>query len=278
MIFNLSLQGDLLCWLICSGDDVDITSPGSSFTLVIALGWFSVLLIVRAVADEALAATLGPLDAEGVPVLNQGLGHTLIPTLFSAIAGTKILWYSSIPCVLPASFIFDLENNIHVSAVIFAWWRSIKDRALRLFKSLEMAVSKRGAAAASHYLIVSFLTVIWASLVGLISPAGILVVGGGRHGAFSFADIAACAVSCLQGLQHFPSFLAATSSFHDGIISPLTTSTLLVSLVGPAGGPVIWGRWVAAVPWGTTIDSQSFRSRGWEKSNKSKFHFCRKFG
>ena len=61
-------------------------------------------------------------------------------------------------------------------------------------------------------------------------------------------------VSLFEHLQELVGFFVASSSLKDEIISPLPFSfALLVSLVGPAGFDLIWGRGVGAVPWLSVI-------------------------
>jgi hypothetical protein len=80
-----------------------------------------------------------------------------------------------------------------------SWWRWVgiiifHDRAIGLLKSLAEAVCKSGAATRLHSDIVSFLTST-TSLVGLVSPASLLVGGVHRVLATRFGDIAVGAVS-----------------------------------------------------------------------------------
>ena len=141
------------------------------------------LLIVRAVSDKALAATSWPFQAEGVHSCIHSLGHTTPFTSVSTSDLTCSCWHASIVFVFPASHILNMGRRavlllptvilIAVAALV------LEDRAIGLDKSLEVAVSTRGAATALHDDIVSFLSIPGASLVGLISPASVLVVWGG---------------------------------------------------------------------------------------------------
>ena len=116
----------------------------------------------------------------------------------------------------------------------------VEDCTVGLFKILNEAVSERGASTSSHHFIVSFLAIVSTNLVGVVTPAGLLVVG--EHGilATSLASVAAFAVGFDKCVHEIKGLLCVTSFLHDGIISPLGSTALLVCGISPAGVFVFW--------------------------------------